>query len=70
MHLDLYVIQFYVVIVFHLVKQSAKPLGFLFIFVNMGPYGSKNFKTLLPHFFIQSEPYSVTNKVAMRERKL
>ncbi len=29
--LDLYVIQFYVVIVFHLVKQSAKPLGFLFI---------------------------------------
>ncbi len=29
-HLDLYVIQFYVVIVFQLVKQSAKPLGFLF----------------------------------------
>ncbi len=25
----LYVVQFYVVIVFHLVKQSAKPLGFL-----------------------------------------
>ncbi len=30
-HLDLYIIQFYVVIVFHLVKQSAKPLGFLFV---------------------------------------
>ncbi len=30
-HLDLCVIQFYVVIVFHLVKQGAKPLGFLFI---------------------------------------
>ncbi len=29
-HLNLYVIQFYVVIVCHLVKQSAKPLGFLF----------------------------------------
>ncbi len=28
-HLDLYDIQFYVVIVFYLVKQSAKPLGFL-----------------------------------------
>ncbi len=31
-HLDFYVIQFYVVIVFHHVKQSAKPLGFLFNF--------------------------------------
>ena len=31
-HLDLYVIQFYVVTVFHLVKQSTKPLGFLLIF--------------------------------------
>ncbi len=31
-HLYLYVIQFYVVIVFHLVKQSAKPLVFLFFF--------------------------------------
>ncbi len=30
MHLNLSVIQFYVVIVCHLVKQSAKPLGFLF----------------------------------------
>ncbi len=29
-HLNLYVIQFYVVIVCHLVKQSAKPLGFLY----------------------------------------
>ncbi len=28
-HLDLCVFQFYVFIVFHLVKQSAKPLGFL-----------------------------------------
>ena len=38
----------FVVIVFHLVKQSAKPLVFFFKFVaNMGPYGSKNFKTLL-----------------------
>ncbi len=37
----------YVVTVFHLVKQSAKPLGFLFVFVNMGPYGTKNFTTLL-----------------------
>ncbi len=35
---------FYVVIVFHLVKQSAKPLGFLFsIFVKIGPHGSDNF---------------------------
>ncbi len=31
-HLNLYVIQFYVVIVRHFVKQSAKPLGFLMIF--------------------------------------
>ncbi len=31
-HFNLYAIQFYVVIVCHLVKQSAKPLGFLFIF--------------------------------------
>ncbi len=29
-HIDLYVIQFYVVIVFHLVKQSAKPLALFF----------------------------------------
>ncbi len=29
-HLEVYVIQFYVVIVYHLDKQSAKPLGFLF----------------------------------------
>ncbi len=29
-NLNLYVIQFYVVIVCHLVKQRAKPLGFLF----------------------------------------
>ncbi len=29
LHLNLYVIQFYVVIVFRLVKQSAKPLSFL-----------------------------------------
>ncbi len=31
-YLDLYVIHFYVVIVFHLVKQSTKPLGFLLYF--------------------------------------
>ena len=31
-HLDLYVIQFYVVIALHLVKQTTKPLGFLLKF--------------------------------------
>ncbi len=30
-YLDVFVIQFYMVIVFYLVKQSTKPLGFLLI---------------------------------------
>ena len=33
-HLDLCVIQFYVVLVFHLVKQRAKPLGFLLVYID------------------------------------
>ena len=40
----MYVIQFYVVIVFRLVKQSTKPLGFLVflsVFFNMGAYEKK-----------------------------
>ena len=58
-YLNLSVIQFYVVIVCHLVKQSAKAPGllfcfskvcifyflrFFFVFVNIGPYGINNFK--------------------------
>ena len=61
-HLNLSVIQFYVVIVCRVVKQSTKPLVFLFslfkifefqIFMNCfrfryaGPYRSQNFQTLL-----------------------
>ncbi len=45
--------QFYVVIVFHLVKQRAKPLGFLFNLVqDLTPKGSKldrGMRNLMPH---------------------
>ncbi len=44
---------------------------FFFVFVNMGPYGSKIFKTLLLlHFFIQSEPNFMVNKAVMGEYKV